>query len=40
MDYSADACLTEFTPGQIERFRFQSANYRGIGAPEIETSAG
>ncbi|TFK19391.1 metalloprotease [Coprinopsis marcescibilis] len=30
MDYSDDACMTEFTPGQVERLRAQLATYRGI----------
>ncbi|EAU80259.2 metalloprotease [Coprinopsis cinerea okayama7 len=30
MDYSNDACMEEFTPGQIARFRSQIATYRGI----------
>lgn len=29
MDYSYDACLTEFTPGQHTRMRAQIATYRG-----------
>lgn len=33
MDYSDDACLTNFTPGQFNRLRLQSAYYRGIGVP-------
>ncbi|KAF9050437.1 hypothetical protein BJ165DRAFT_1402146 [Panaeolus papilionaceus] len=28
MDYSDDSCLTEFTPGQIARFKDQIATYR------------
>ncbi|KAJ8457388.1 hypothetical protein ONZ45_g18337 [Pleurotus djamor] len=32
MDYSDDACMTEFTPGQRERMREQIALYRGIEA--------
>ncbi|TFK74483.1 metalloprotease [Pluteus cervinus] len=30
MDYGTDACMTEWTPGQIERIRTQIATYRGI----------
>ncbi|EAU83013.1 metalloprotease [Coprinopsis cinerea okayama7 len=30
MDYSDDACMSEFTPGQITRLRAQLATYRGI----------
>jgi len=30
MDYSDDSCMTEFTPGQIERTRSQLATYRSI----------
>ncbi|KAH6900867.1 metalloprotease [Coprinopsis sp. MPI-PUGE-AT-0042] len=30
MDYSDDSCLTEFTPGQVERIRAQIATYRGV----------
>ncbi|KAH6879357.1 metalloprotease [Coprinopsis sp. MPI-PUGE-AT-0042] len=30
MDYSDDACMTEFTPGQVTRLRSQLATYRGI----------
>jgi hypothetical protein len=30
MDYSDDACMTEFTPGQITRLRSQLATYRGV----------
>jgi hypothetical protein len=29
MDYSPDECLSEFTPGQIERIRDQIRTYRG-----------
>ncbi|KAJ3516339.1 hypothetical protein NLJ89_g1178 [Agrocybe chaxingu] len=30
MDYSDDACMTHFTPGQIRRFKDQIATYRQI----------
>ncbi|KAG2024068.1 metalloprotease [Coprinopsis cinerea AmutBmut pab1-1] len=30
MDYTDDACVTHFTPGQVERLRMQLATYRGI----------
>ncbi|KAF5369763.1 hypothetical protein D9758_001331 [Tetrapyrgos nigripes] len=30
MDYSDDACMTEFTPGQITRLKSQMATYRGV----------
>ncbi|PFH45465.1 hypothetical protein AMATHDRAFT_9181 [Amanita thiersii Skay4041] len=30
MDYSDDACMDNFTPGQIERFRSQLATYRDV----------
>ncbi|CAE7111941.1 unnamed protein product [Rhizoctonia solani] len=30
MDYSYDSCMTEFTAGQITRFKSQIATYRGI----------
>jgi hypothetical protein len=30
MDYSDDACLTEFTPGQIVRLKNQISTFRGI----------
>lgn len=45
MDYSPDWCMREFTPGQIERMRLQTAFYRGIGAPndtkqEVPSSKG
>ncbi|KAF9468891.1 hypothetical protein BDZ94DRAFT_1304040 [Collybia nuda] len=30
MDYSYDACMTEFTPGQATRLRSQMATYRGV----------
>ncbi|KAF8076086.1 metalloprotease [Lyophyllum atratum] len=30
MDYSYDACMTEFTPGQVTRLKSQMATYRGI----------
>ncbi|KAF8645131.1 hypothetical protein AX16_007959 [Volvariella volvacea WC 439] len=33
MDYSDDECLTEFSPGQIDRLRTHIAYYRGIGVP-------
>lgn len=32
MDYSDDACMTEFTAGQITRLKSQIATYRGINA--------
>ncbi|PPQ99682.1 hypothetical protein CVT24_009754 [Panaeolus cyanescens] len=32
MDYSDDACLTEFTTGQVDRFLDQIATYRGVAA--------
>jgi len=32
MDYSDDACMTEFSPGQITRLREQIATFRGIPA--------
>ncbi|PPQ99681.1 hypothetical protein CVT24_009753 [Panaeolus cyanescens] len=32
MDYSDDDCLTEFTPGQVDRFLDQIATYRGVAA--------
>lgn len=30
MDYSDDACMTEFTPGQVTRLQEQMATYRGV----------
>ncbi|KAF8900805.1 metalloprotease [Mucidula mucida] len=30
MDYSDDACSTEFTPGQIDRLQAQMRTYRGV----------
>ncbi|KAG8749527.1 hypothetical protein FRC14_001293 [Serendipita sp. 396] len=30
MDYSYDVCMTEFTPGQIDRMKTQALTYRGI----------
>ncbi|KAG5644583.1 hypothetical protein DXG03_008157 [Asterophora parasitica] len=30
MDYSDDACMTEFTPGQTARIKSQLATYRGV----------
>lgn len=30
MDYSDDACMTEFTPGQFDRMKSQIATYRSI----------
>ncbi|QRV87822.1 extracellular metalloprotease [Ceratobasidium sp. AG-Ba] len=30
MDYSYDYCMTQFTPGQVTRFRNQIATYRGL----------
>jgi hypothetical protein len=32
MDYSDDACMTEFSPGQITRMREQIATFRAIPA--------
>ncbi|KAF8645167.1 hypothetical protein AX16_007995 [Volvariella volvacea WC 439] len=32
MDWSDDTCLTELTPGQVQRLREQIAYYRGIDA--------
>lgn len=32
MDYTDDACMTEFSTGQITRLRAQIALYRGIPA--------
>ncbi|KXN84751.1 hypothetical protein AN958_12178 [Leucoagaricus sp. SymC.cos] len=32
MDYSDDACMTEFTPGQISRIKSQILTYRNIAA--------
>ena len=29
MDYTADACMNEFTPGQVTRMQAQLATYRG-----------
>ena len=42
MDYSDDNCVTEFTPGQIERMHSQVATYRGIEvapAPEAPSAS-
>ncbi|KAG9123920.1 hypothetical protein FRC07_013494 [Ceratobasidium sp. 392] len=30
MDYSYDYCMTQFTPGQVKRFRSQIKTYRGL----------
>lgn len=30
MDYTDDACMSEFTTGQISRMKSQIATYRGI----------
>ncbi|KAG8702857.1 hypothetical protein FRC09_004492 [Ceratobasidium sp. 395] len=30
MDYSYDYCMTQFTPGQVKRFRSQISTYRGL----------
>jgi len=30
MDYSDDACITEFTPGQVKRLRRQISTFRGL----------
>ncbi|KAH9179995.1 metalloprotease [Lactarius sanguifluus] len=30
MDYSIDSCMTQFTAGQITRFKSQLATYRGV----------
>ncbi|CAE6442266.1 unnamed protein product [Rhizoctonia solani] len=32
MDYSNDACMTEFTSGQIARIKAQMSTYRGVSA--------
>ncbi|KAF9006750.1 hypothetical protein BDQ17DRAFT_1465759 [Cyathus striatus] len=37
MDYSDDACMSEFTPGQIERMKAQISTYRDAPAVVIES---
>lgn len=36
MDYTYDNCMTEFTPGQIERLQGQMRTYRDVSFEATE----